>query len=688
MKRIVLSFFAFLILILIYYHKAFSFYFQGDERFYFSEYFPLVTNPLIGIFQSIIKSVVDAYWISGGGHVVPLQSLLWFVSILIFRLNFTWYILLGLLLHALNCLLLFKLCRALKVSSGLAFFASLFLAINVSHFQAVTWPMVTIYDLLSTSLILISLLALLGSFQKKKNQIVISLGSFVGALLIKENAVVLFVLIPLITYLFDSRSFRKVIKAISVLAIVYFLFRFILPKFFVAGEIFQNTLHIGMDTLQNYIQIFSNMALQDLVSYSTLNKQISLATQESVHIVIFAMAILISVFCFKERRRSESKIILIGMAMIFVNAFIVLLTSLYSSYKIEFLIIDSRYLYLVSVAWSFIFIGVGKFIHSKLRKDIKWKVIAIYCLVIMLFLISSYFTLQQILIPYEQTGIVRKQIINSIQSDSKNLSANTVFLIESNQGYYGFAQIPPFQTNLGQVLAIQYFNKGELGPQFVNTRSLQKIPLNKSWYFKDKNLSFGYYLNREDLFKDGLKNNISERDIKAYSWDGKENRLINTTETFLPEYKNEVGDRIITRNWKKEELEKFSFKIDPGYSEQSKLANSIELNNGSIIRVAMFSKDNKSYFHNFVQTLTDSDGQTIGQNWRLVNITNENYGTVTCLYVLTGKYPVYFVPQYDGSSYIRIETVGDEFENSTKDDASLGKNEFIELIIKTLRYNN
>jgi hypothetical protein len=231
---------------------------------------------------------------------------------------------------------------------------------------------------------------------------------------------------------------------------------------------------------------------------------------------------------------------------------------------------------LVSVAWSFIFIGVGKFIHSKLRKDIKWKVIAIYCLVIMLFLISSYFTLQQILTPYEQTGIVRKQIINSIQSDSKNLSANTVFLIESNQGYYGFAQIPPFQTNLGQVLAIQYFNKGELGPQFVSTRSLQKIPLNKSWYFKDKNLSFGYYLNREDLFKDGLKNNISEGDIKAYSWDGKENRLINITETFLPEYKNEVGDRIITRNWKKEELEKFSFKIDPNYSEQSRLLNYID----------------------------------------------------------------------------------------------------------------
>jgi hypothetical protein len=118
MKRIVLSFFAFLILILIYYHKAFSFYFQGDEWFYFSEYFPLVTNPLIGLFHSLSKSIVDAYWISGGGHVVPLQSLLWFVSILIFRLNFTWYILLGLLLHALNCLLLFKLCRALKVSSG------------------------------------------------------------------------------------------------------------------------------------------------------------------------------------------------------------------------------------------------------------------------------------------------------------------------------------------------------------------------------------------------------------------------------------------------------------------------------------------------------------------------------------------------------------------------------------------
>lgn len=688
MKRIVLSFFAFLILILIYYHKAFSFYFQGDEWFYFSEYFPLVTNPLIGLFHSLSKSIVDAYWISGGGHVVPLQSLLWFVSILIFRLNFTWYILLGLLLHALNCLLLFKLCRALKVSSGLAFFASLFLAINVSHFQAVTWPMVTIYDLLSTSLILISLLALLGSFQKKKNQIVISLGSFVGALLIKENAVVLFVLIPLITYLLDSRSFRKVIKAISVLAIVYFLFRFILPKLFVAGEIFQNKVNLGIETIFTYIQIFSNMLKQDLIPYSTLIKQPILISNNSVNITIFAGALLLYLICIKKWRSSAAKLILVGLTFVYINSFAILMSVLFTPYKIDFSIIDSRYLYLVSIGWSFIFMGIGKFLYSKLKKTFRGKAFAISCLVIMLFLISSYFTLQQILTPYEQTGIVRKQIINSIQSDSKNLSANTVFLIESNQGYYGFAQIPPFQTNLGQVLAIQYFNKGELGPQFVSTRSLQKIPLNKSWYFKDKNLSFGYYLNREDLFKDGLKNNISEGDIKAYSWDGKENRLINITETFLPEYKNEVGDRIITRNWKKEELEKFSFKIDPNYSEQSRLLNFIELTNGSIIRVAMFSKDNKSYFHDFVQTLTDSDGQTIGQNWRLVNITNENYGTVTCLYVLTGKYPVYFVPQYDGSSYIRIETVGDEFENSTKDDASLGKNEFIELIIKTLRYNN
>lgn len=154
MRKHILLFASYFILTVIFYHKALGSYFEGDEWFYFANFSSLTNDPLVGIIKSFWFSIKEAYWLSGGGHIAPIQGVLFYCSLLFFKLNFSFYIFTSLLLHAANTFLLYRLIRRLTNSFSISFLVSLIFLGMASHFQAVSWVMVTIYDLLLVLLVL------------------------------------------------------------------------------------------------------------------------------------------------------------------------------------------------------------------------------------------------------------------------------------------------------------------------------------------------------------------------------------------------------------------------------------------------------------------------------------------------------------------------------------------------------
>lgn len=661
-----LTYILFLAITVIFYYKSYFSFFEGDEWFYFSEYFPLLTNPLNGLLESVIKGVTDSYWMSGGGHVTPLQSLLWFVFILLFKLKFGFYIAVAFLIHSLNAFLLFYLSKRLFKNSVLACFVSIYFLTNASHFQAVSWAMVIINDLLLTTFILLSLLLQTKGLFIKKKIVVISALCFMSALLIKETAAILFFIYPLFSFLFNRKLFKKSLLVVVIIAFLYLPFRFVLPAIFSEGKLFQNNLSVSTETFWNYILTTSGMIVQNITSISLNNPRLS--------ICVFVLTVILLGYAFLTRKQETSRIIIFGVVIILSNALLILPTSLFSTRNLEFNVVDSRYLYLVSIGIPLIAVGVFDELR---RKIVKEYIVGFQFVIISLFILlmlRNYYVLQYTLSFYEQTGIVRRDFLTSLQNQVGELKRNPVFLVESNEGYYGFSEIPPFQTNLGQIIAVIYFNKGYIAPEILNDRSIQKLLLTKSWYLNKADNSFGYYLNREDLFDDGMKYSINPESIYAFKWDGEKNILTNNFDEFRKEYEEEIIQRKTLHEWKRINFLDFSVLIDPSYL--------------SFITIEKVLKDKSVFFHDYVLGLENSDGEKINASWKTQNISNLKHGVITVVYVLSGSYPIYLVPSHNGESYISVRAVGEHFLRDTQETVGDRRAMMLENIIKSLEYNN
>lgn len=673
MKKYSLFFF-FLGIVFIYYHQSFSSYFEGDEWFYFSEYFPLLETPFQGFFKSITKGITDAYWMSGGGHVTPLQSFLWYAFIYLFRLNFIFFIFIGVVLHSLNSYLVYRLARIFFKNWQVPLLISLYFATNAAHFQAVNWAMVVINDLLLTSFVLLSLLLVSSNHYKKKTYVAISAFFFLGALLIKESAALLFVVYPLFTYLFNRKKLKSSVVVTVLLSIFYIPFRFLIPTIYSEGKLFTNNLPLNLSYPKELIDVFSNMLMQNLSIFQT---------NDFLRLAIFIASFTLFVYSFFYKRNNESKAIIIGFSIIFLNASLVLLASSFAPRKLSFETIDSRYLYFVSIGLPFVIAGILSLVYAR-QREFKSQLKVLFVITFGILLILNYYHLQNNLNFYKETGKLRKNFLKDLLSEKSELTKHDIFLIESNKGYYGFPSIPPFQTNLGQILAVHYYNRNELDPSFLNDRKVQKLPPHSSWFLRKGDSSFGYYVRREDLYRDGLINSISHDSIYAFEWDGDNSRLINVSEKFRRSYLEEVTSQKVLDDWKRVDLEDFYFKADKKYSVIHSDSNAAMLTNSSSISVKKVIKSKDIFFHDFVLDLTDSDGARIGSNWKTLNINNLKTGTITVVYVLSGKYPMYLVPAYDGASFIELSAYGEDFlrdPNATNYD---GRNFELETIIKSV----
>jgi len=234
--KIVFVFFFFLIFIS--YRDLFQSYFEADEWFHFTYYLPLTRQP-DGLLTALISTITNTGPLSGGQHVVPLASVIYFLNTKFFGLNYVPYAFMSLLLHAINTFLVFLLIKTLLNKKD-DLIKNIFAVLGAIFFALAPTPMHTItgaapfygQNILSVTFFLLCILFFKLAFLRGKIKFVYLSTLFLFlSLFTKETSVFLFALLPIMA-LSEKRVFslRFLGKLFLISVLTYSIFRFLVPN--------------------------------------------------------------------------------------------------------------------------------------------------------------------------------------------------------------------------------------------------------------------------------------------------------------------------------------------------------------------------------------------------------------------------------------------------------------------------
>lgn len=167
-----------------------------------------------GGFQSLIHFFTKFYV----GHYLPVTMIGFKLDFLIFGFNASGYHIMNLLLHLINCWLLFELLMQMYKRRNLSVFVTFLFAIHPMHVESVAWISER-KDLLYTCFILISSLFYISYIaNNQKKYFVYVLLTYIIALLSKSAAVVF----PILMILFDLVLKRKMEKNVVLEKLPFF----------------------------------------------------------------------------------------------------------------------------------------------------------------------------------------------------------------------------------------------------------------------------------------------------------------------------------------------------------------------------------------------------------------------------------------------------------------------------------
>lgn len=222
------------------FHNLFNSYFEADEWPFFTYYLPL-TQREDGALDAVLNTFTKKVDISGGLHVIPLSSEIFFLNTKIFGLNYEGYAFMSILIHGVNIFLVFSLIKTLlkgmekRRKNLFAILGSVFFGLCTSSVHAVTGA-APFYgqNILSVTFFLLCIISFKYAFEvEKKRFIYITFIFLLLALLSKESTAFLFILLPFITFL-EPRIFKIkfLVKIYILFLLIYTVFRFLLPNFY------------------------------------------------------------------------------------------------------------------------------------------------------------------------------------------------------------------------------------------------------------------------------------------------------------------------------------------------------------------------------------------------------------------------------------------------------------------------
>lgn len=570
------------ILTFIAYSKLFNSYFESDEWFYFTYYFPLSKEPL-GILTSIVSNFTNSDYISGSQHMVPIASLIYFLNTKIFGLNFVPYAFMSLFLHSINSFLVFLLTKALlhkkKVSTKnlYAILGGIFFALSSVPMHAVTWAGFYGQNVLSVTFFLLCVLYFKIAFIKKKIRFIyFSLIFLFLALFTKESTFFLFLLLPFIA-LTEERIFplKFLGKVFLGALIIFVVFRFLIPNIStlpdkivdiylssspvggnsgpissrdlsvhkdLPGEIVFRTitfpikmtgsLFLPPENVMLAAQILAPVitpiipggdqsAYSSFINYSGPSVIIYLA---SLAIIIFVLTKIINLR--SNKNYDDAKVLVIGIAIIAFGVLplvAIIFTFPLWGYAVFF---DSRHHYNPAVGASILFPFLVFGVANSISKIFKARNITVVVLLVFVawLLYSAYAFDKSIKVFAQNYGEDRREIVKQLKNFLPELPAKTVFYFEKD-GKAPFASLP-FFTSIPQALSIVYYDVSPLPDSFYNKSLFSGEP--EGYQFSDRR-GLGFYITKEKLLQDLQLGKFEINDIYAFYYYGAEAKLKDIT---------------------------------------------------------------------------------------------------------------------------------------------------------------
>ena len=592
-----LFFIFFVVLTFTAFGPLFNSYFEADEWFHFTHYFPLTREPL-GVLLPIIKSVTDAGALSEGQHVVPIGEELFFLNVLFFGLNYKAYVFISLFLHALNSFLVFVFIRELlgsiknKRNILFSFLGGTFFALTAIPMHASIWAAFYGQNVLSITFFILSILFLKKALNtQKKSYLFISSLFLLLDLLTKEIAVVLILIIPFMIFL-EKGIFplRYLVKIYSIPLAFFIPFRFILPALYsLVNQWIETSMKLTRSV--DAVSVSSGIDIS-LIIYRTVTFPLSMLSQvfipgatmlsvlqtispfiyylyagepasraqnrtffvygpgQNLLHYLVAFGIIALVFIMMRKYKKDAKTILLGFILIIASS----LPLVFNVLRIQAWgtdLFDSRHYYMPSVGaailFPFLLLFMSEFIVSLFRR-VKISVNVFWVLGIIFigwFLNNNSVFQANLHTIVNVTGVPRREIISQLKEHLPRLPQKAVIYAETDGGG-AYGTILPFQTSFPQILTIEYYDKNPLPNTFFNKFVLDAKP---QGYMYSEGRGFGFYNTKKALSEALSENKFSVDDVYAFYYHTNAIKLDDITKSIRSEMRKYLENSKENENW-------------------------------------------------------------------------------------------------------------------------------------------
>jgi len=538
-RTILFLLFAVFVVIALAYFPVLNAFFQQDEWASFSQYFVYRVLPLKELLYLVFTPSVM--------HFTPLTVLSNFVSFYLFGLNYKDYALFSLISHILTSYLVFCLSKILFKNVKLALFCALIFGVLVSSHQATAWVATSIPTQWAAIFGILATIMFFNCIHRKNaRDLYLSLLFIFISLLFKETTIGLFLLFPVALMLLLKTDKNKwaYFKIIIFTTFVYIILRgsvFLLPRQVGTSTVFesQSTQKIVYNFATVPIKAISQSILPgnemrriaEVVSpifhpeitggkgsseYEVLLMERSM---EAVSLLFSIILVSLSIYVFiKNKNNYLSKIMIFSLAWIVVNSFIFAFAPEKSG---TVSIIDSRYLYFVSIGTTFFIVSFTYL----LLKNMRYVFIVLVSLIVL-----NVFWLERQLSVYVEEGTVRKEILNIVKRDYSQLPSKAIFYTESDNSYYGLPsseRILPFQSGFGQTLLVWYYPTEHFPEEFFRNQFLWGIT--DQGYKEKDGRSFGYFRDFGKLVKTVKDEKLPIESVISFRYDSESQMLIDNT---------------------------------------------------------------------------------------------------------------------------------------------------------------
>lgn len=534
--KVLLDLFFLLIIFVLTYWLVPSIFFQQDEWRGF------------GLMVAEGASSIVANFGNSSFHFIPVNLSLAYLIFKLFHLNYIAYNLVGLTIHFINGLLVFKIAQYLFDKKQFAFVAATIFISSSIPAQLVMWPVVSL-STLSLTFMLLSLLIVL-KYQKSSKWMLIAVVCILFALLTLEYTVGLLICLPLILLILRGRKFTR--------NTFYSMTPFILVGFvYLVLRLYPHLIYYSSDGSGYSFQLsvigykFSRLPLRYL-GQLFVPEELVLSSAKFFSNKFF----LEETILFTKITTIIGALILFGSLFVYQlaktfnykyrrNLLIILLFMLTNSIPFIFLpgkagdfaLFPPRYLY-HGIAGSALFFTL--IFQLSLFKKIQWPRILTVILIVGTILSGISLNWMRGNKLYQE-GQIRLHILRTIKNSYSKLPSRVVFYTESDNSYYGLPEtelILPFQSGLGQTLLVWYQEKEKFPKEFFQDEFLWEIT--EQGYKEVGERGFGYFRDFE-LLKNVIKQyNIPLDSVISFSWYSKSQSLINTTDQIQNQLKSDL----------------------------------------------------------------------------------------------------------------------------------------------------